>query len=67
MKVAEKIKQARLEAGMTQKALAEKLNIPYQSIGQWEREDRHPTLQSLRRIAEALNVPLVTLPPDEIS
>lgn len=40
---------------MTQSELAEKLNIPYQSIGQWERDVRKPKLETINRIAAALN------------
>lgn len=41
---------------MTQSDLAEKLNIPYQSIGQWERDVRKPKLETLNRIAAALDI-----------
>lgn len=37
MTIGERIKEFRLKAGLTQSELAEKLGIPYQSIGQWER------------------------------
>lgn len=50
------IKAARKKAGMTQSQLAEKLNIPYQSIGQWERDVRKPKLETLNRIAAALDI-----------
>ena len=36
------IKTARIKAGLTQVELAQKLGIPYQSIGQWERGKRKP-------------------------
>lgn len=49
------IKAARKQAGLTQMELAEKLGIPYQSVGQWERDVRNPKYESLRRIADALN------------
>ena len=49
------IKAARKQAGLTQMELAEKLGIPYQSVGQWERDIRNPKYESLRRIADALN------------
>lgn len=65
MTVGERIKAARMQVGLTQKELAEKLGVPYQSIGQWERGIRNPKLSSVRRIAEALDKPLVTLLPDD--
>ena len=55
------IKSARQKAGMTQAQLAEKLGIPYQSIGQWERDIRNPKLDTLKRIAHALNITIQEL------
>lgn len=56
MTVGQKIRFARKKAKMTQNALAQKLNIPYQSIGQWERDIRKPKYETLQRIAEALEI-----------
>lgn len=55
-KTGELIKEARLRAGMTQAQLAAILHIPYQSIGQWERGIRKPKAETIRAIADALNV-----------
>lgn len=52
------IKAARKEAGLTQAELATKLNVPYQSISQWERGTRSPKIETLERIADALGVPI---------
>ncbi len=52
------IKKARTAANMTQRELAEKLNIPYQSISQWERDARNPRYETLEKIAEALGTPV---------
>lgn len=52
------IKAARKEAGLTQAELAAKLNVPYQSISQWERGTRSPKIETLERIADALGVPI---------
>ena len=57
------IKAARKAAGMTQAELSSKLGIPYQSIGQWERDLRNPKRETLQRIAVALEVPLWQLIP----
>lgn len=54
MTTGERIKSARKRAGLTQSELAEKLNIPYQSIGQWERNVRNPKAETLIKIANAL-------------
>lgn len=56
MTIGERIKEFRLKAGLTQSELAEKLGIPYQSIGQWERGLRSPKIETLQKIAEALGV-----------
>lgn len=61
MTTGQRIKSARQNAGMTQAQLAEKLGIPYQSIGQWERDIRNPKLDTLRRIAGALNITIQKL------
>lgn len=61
MTVGERIKLARKKAGMTQADLAQKLGIPFQGVSQWERDIRNPKIETLRRIAEALNCPLVFL------
>ena len=54
MTTGQRIKKARIEAHMTQDELAAKLNIPYQSISQWERNLRNPKKENIKRIAEAL-------------
>ena len=56
MTIGQRIKDARKKAGMTQAELASKLDIPPQSIGQWERGERRPKLETLDRIAAALGV-----------
>lgn len=61
MTYGQRIRAARKKAGMTQTELAKKLGIPYQSIGQWEKDRRKPKLETLQRIAEALGVPILDL------
>lgn len=61
MTIGERIKKARKKAGLTQKALADKLGIPYQGISQYERGVRKPKLETLDRIAEALGVNFLDL------
>ena len=60
-RIGQQIKKARISAGMTQKELAEKLGIPYQGIGQWERGIRTPKLETLQRIAAAMGVPVESI------
>ena len=41
---------------MTQAELAEKLDVPFQSISQWERDIRNPKYETIEKIAHALGV-----------
>lgn len=66
MTIGESIKMARKKAGLTQKALADKLGIPYQGISQYERGIRNPKLETLERIASALEIPLEDLLSDKV-
>lgn len=61
MTIGQRIKAARKKAGMTQKELAKKLDIPYQSIGQWENDQRNPKIETLQRISHALGVHIFDL------
>lgn len=56
MTTGQRLKMARKKAGLTQAELAAKLNIPYQSISQWERDLRQPKAETLEKIAEALEI-----------
>lgn len=67
MTTGQRIKAARKKAEMTQAELAAKLGIPYQSIGQWERDIRNPKRETLERIADALGVYYLDLYGDEES
>ncbi|OUO35685.1 helix-turn-helix transcriptional regulator [Flavonifractor sp. An306] len=61
MSTGQRIKAARIKAGMTQAELAEKLHIPYQSVSKWERDLRKPKFETLQRIAKALNIEVQAL------
>jgi len=58
MTTGERIKSARKQAGMTQKALGEELGISYQTVAQWENDLRNPKQETLLKIAKALGVHL---------
>lgn len=60
----ERIKNAREKANMTQAELAQKLNISFQSISQWERDIRKPKKETLASIAEALGIDPLELSDD---
>lgn len=56
MTTGERIKAARKKAGMTQAELAAKLDVPFQSISQWERDIRKPKYETIEKIAHALGI-----------
>lgn len=64
MTVGELIKRARKQNNLSQKELAEKLGVSASMIGQYENDLRNPKIDTLRRIAEALNVPINTFTED---
>ena len=61
MTTAERIKAARKNAGLTQKQLADKLGISPVGITQWETGVRKPKAETLKRLADALDVPIMEL------
>nr|DAZ18289.1 MAG TPA: helix-turn-helix domain protein [Caudoviricetes sp.] len=56
MTVGENIKKIREKKGMTQKELADKCNIIYQTIGKYERDLLNPKYETLQKIATALDI-----------
>lgn len=54
--IGERIKQCRLERGMTQKDLAERMGISPVCISQYETGKRVPKIETIDRIATALGV-----------
>lgn len=61
--IGKNIKRIRKDSGLTQEKLAEKAELDYRSIGATERGERNLSLESLVRVARALNVNLDTLLP----
>ena len=53
--------QLREAAGLTQKQLAAKLDVPLSNITFWERSDKPPRAEMLPKMAEALGVSVDTL------
>lgn len=62
--IGEKIKEVRKEKELTQRELAERLGTTPQNIAQYETGKRNPKRETLQKIAQALNVPLSDLIPD---
>lgn len=65
MSLGKRIRNLRKEHGMTLKDLAVKTNMSEQAISQYEREVRKVNLDTLKKIAIALNVPIENLLIDE--
>ena len=56
MELGQIIQEKRKKAGLTQKELAEKVGVATITIQQYERGLREPKIETVARIAEALNV-----------
>lgn len=61
MTVGDCIKAARKKAGLTQAELAAKLSISAVGVSQWENNLRNPKFETLRKIADALNISVYDL------
>lgn len=59
--IGENIKRIRKEKGLSQKELGQKLGVSQQMIGQYEKSNAVPKLETLQKIADALDVPLSEL------
>ena len=53
--LATKIKEFRIERGMTQQFLADKLNVYRESVARWENGTSNPTMKTLTEISRVLN------------
>ena len=51
-----RLKEARMERNYTQKALAQKIGTTDDSIFSWENGRSQPSLDSLRKLCEALDI-----------
>ena len=66
MKIGERIREFRKQAGLTQKELGERMGVSNVNIGQYERGLRNPRLPQLKKIADALNIPFDLLVSDKV-
>ena len=55
------IKTQRKKRGLTQKELGARLGVSYQTVAQWENNLRNPKIETLRKIANALECDLSDL------
>ncbi|EIC74933.1 helix-turn-helix domain-containing protein [Streptococcus oralis] len=53
--LAERLKNLRKEAGLTQKQIAEKLQVGQNSYSNWEKGKRTPIQPTIEKLAEILN------------
>lgn len=65
MTFGEKLKQARLQAGLSQEQLAEKLNVSRSAIAKWETDKGLPDVENLKSIARFLDVSIDYLLADD--
>ncbi len=56
MTIGERIKALRLEKGMTQDALAERLGVSAQAVSKWERGITYPDITLIRRLTEIFGI-----------
>jgi len=59
--VGERIRAYRKRSGLTQEALAEKADLHHTYIGQLERGEKNATLETVEKIARALDLPFEVL------
>lgn len=64
MSIGERIKQARVKAGLTQVDLAAAIGMDPSSVSHWERDVSSPQSESLAAVARALGVTVDSLCAD---
>ncbi|MDE6924155.1 MAG: helix-turn-helix domain-containing protein [Acetatifactor sp.] len=55
-KLSERLAAARKERGMTQREVAERLNVSFQAVSLWERDETSPDIDKLAEIASLYQV-----------
>lgn len=63
----EKIKLARKEKKLTQKALGELIDKSYEAIRKYENGERQPPLSVVKQLSEVLDVPMSNFVGDDYS
>lgn len=58
MEIGKKLKNARLEAGLTQEKAAEKIDVSRQTISNWENEKSYPDIISVIALSDLYSVSL---------
>ena len=65
MEFSTKLRNLRIQRGLTQMELAEKLGTSQSSITSWESNRREPDFATIRKLASFFNVPMVALLPSD--
>ena len=58
MEIGKKLKNARIEAGLTQEKAAEKIDVSRQTISNWEKEKSYPDIVSVIALSDLYSVSL---------
>lgn len=58
MEIGKKLKEARLNRGLTQEVIAEKLNVSRQTISNWENEKSYPDIISVIELSNLYSISL---------
>ena len=64
MEIGKKLKNARVQSGMTQENVAEKINVSRQTISKWELAQSYPDFQKLVLLSDYFKISLDTLVKD---
>lgn len=65
MSYGEKISALRKRKGMTQAELGDQLNVTYQAVSKWERDESDPDFATMAKIAKLFDVPLAFFSEDD--
>ena len=66
MTFGQKIKHLRTKSNLTQKELAEKMNVTFQTISKWESDTNEPDIESIRRLSNIFGCSIEYLFSQEI-
>lgn len=55
MTFGQKIKKLRTESNLTQKDLADKMNVTFQTVSKWENDTNEPDITNIKELAKIFN------------
>lgn len=65
MTLGEKLKKLRIENALTQKDLADRLNVTFQTVSKWENDTNEPDFTTIKELSKILNCSIEYLFNDE--